>query len=125
MLFVSADDFFVKAQEAAILSREEEKFFALKKEEGDAEARERIIHSYLPLVSSYIKQFPKELYTLETVYSCIHILERGVDTFRFQQDGELFSHYLGQRLRQFLMRRDDRDVESIGYVRNTVLCMKP
>ena len=73
--------------------------------EGYAEARQAIVNSYLPMVVSYIRRSPKELQTLETIYSCIRSLEKGVDGFNFLQDSETFTHYLSWRLRQYITRR--------------------
>lgn len=73
--------------------------------EGYAEARQAIVNSYLPMVVSYIRRSPKELQTLETIYSCIRSLEKGVDGFNFLQDSETFTHHLSWRLRQYITRR--------------------
>lgn len=104
MLFVTVDDFFQKVQSTTRLSRNDEKNYALKMKEGDAEARQAIVNSYLPMVASYIRRSPKELQTLETVYSCIRSLEKGVDGFNFLQDSETFTHHLSWRLRQCITR---------------------
>lgn len=73
--------------------------------EGYAEARQAIVNSYLPMVVSYIRRSPKELQTLETIYSCIRSLEKGVDGFNFLQDSETFTHHLSWRLRQYITMR--------------------
>ena len=104
MLFISVDDFFQKARGVRRLSRTDEKKYALKMREGDAEARQAIMNSYLPMVASYIRRSPKELQTLETIYSCVRSLEKGVDGFNFLQDNEMFSHHLSWRLRQCITR---------------------
>ena len=104
MLFISVDDFFQKARDVICLSRNDEKKYALKMKEGDAEARQAIVNNYLPMVASYIRRSPKELQTLETIYSCIRSLEKGVDGFNFLQDSETFTHHLSWRLRQCITR---------------------
>ena len=104
MLFVSVDDFFQKVRSTTRLSRANEKYLAMKMNEGDAEARQAILNSYLPMVASYIRRSPKELQTLETIYCCIHSLEKGVDSFNFLQDSETFTHHLSWRLRQCITR---------------------
>lgn len=104
MLFISVDDFFQKVRGVARLSRTDEKDFALKMKEGNAEARQAIVNGYLPIVASYIRRSPKELQTLETIYSCIRSLEKGVDGFNFLQDSETFTHHLSWRLRQCITR---------------------
>ncbi len=104
MLFISVDDFFQKTRDVIRLSRSDEKEYALKMKEGDAEARQVIVNSYLPMVASYIRRSPKELQTLETIYSCIRSLEKGVDGFNFLQDSETFTHHLSWRLRQCITR---------------------
>ena len=102
MLFISIDDFFQKVHNMSRLSREDEKNAALKMKENDANARQAIINSYLPMVAGYIKRWPKQIQTLDTVYRCIHSLEQGVDSFNFLQDSETFTHHLSWRLRQCL-----------------------
>lgn len=104
MLYISADDFFQKVRNITRLSRADEKDFALKMREGDAQARQAIVNSYLPMVASYVRRSPKELQTLETIYSCIQSLEKGVDSFNFLQDSETFVHHLSWRLRQCITR---------------------
>lgn len=104
MLFVTVDDFFQKVQSTTRLSRNDEKNYALKMKEGDAEARQAIVNSYLPMMASYIRRSPKELQTLETIYSCVRSLEKGIDGFNFLQDSETFSHHLSWRLRQCITR---------------------
>lgn len=104
MLYISVDDFFKKANNTTRLSREDEKAYALKMRDGDAEARNKIIGCYLPLAASYIKRLPKELQTLEAVYAFIDSLEKGVDSFNFFQSGETFIHHLSFRFRQCTTR---------------------
>lgn len=103
-LFISVDDFFQKVRSVTRLSRADEKDLALKMKDGDTEARQAIVNSYLPMVASYIHRSPKELQTLETIYSCIQSLEKGVDCFNFLQDSETFTHHLSWRLRQCITR---------------------
>lgn len=104
MLFISIDDFFQKAFNMTRLSREDEKNAALKMKENDAEARQAIINSYLPIVAGCIKRWPERIQTLDTAYRCILSLEQGVDSFNFLQDGETFMHHLSWRLRQCLTK---------------------
>ncbi len=103
MLFISVEDFFERAKSATRLTREEEKQCAQAMAES-TEARERLICSYLPQVAACIKRAPQKIQTLQTVYTCIASLEKGVDSFNFLQDGESFSHHLSQRLRQCITR---------------------
>ena len=104
MLFVSLEDFYAQTEKMRRLTREEETECALAMAQGDAEARQRLICSYLPFVAARIRQAPPEIQTLRTVYSAIATLEKGVDTFRFQQSNETFYHHLSWRLRQCLTR---------------------
>lgn len=67
---------------------------ALEMESGSVDARQAIVNSYFPMVESYIRCSPKELQTLETIYSCVRSLEKGVDSFKCIQDSETFAHYL-------------------------------
>lgn len=103
MLFISVEDFFQKARGTTRLSRTDEKDFALKMK-GNTETRQAIVNSYLPMVASCIRRSPKELQTLETIYSCIRSLEKGVDSFNFLQNSETFTHHLSWRLRQCITK---------------------
>ena len=103
MLFISTEDFFNQAKALPPLSREEEQLLA-KQMAQDPAAREQLIRSYLPHVASYVRRAPKDLQTLQTVYACLATLEKGVDSFHFQQEQETFSHHLSWRLRQCITR---------------------
>lgn len=104
MLFVSIDDFFQKSLSSHRLSKEDEKACVIKMSEGDTTARQDIVNSYLPLVASYVRRYPKEVQTLEMIYRCISTLEKGVDSFNFLQDNETFIHHMSWRLRQCITR---------------------
>ena len=104
MLFISLEDFYDQARKMQRMTIEQEKECALAMAQGDAQARQRLICSYLPFVAARIRRAPQEIQTLHTVYSAIATLEKGVDTFHFQQDSETFSHHLSWRLRQCLTR---------------------
>lgn len=104
MLFISVDDFFQKARSVKRLSRSDEKIFALEMKEGKADARQAIVNSYLPFVASYIGRLPKELQTLEMIYSCVCSLEKGVDSFEFLQDSKTFANRLIWCFRQCITR---------------------
>lgn len=104
MLFISAEDFFQKVRGIQKHSAAEEKILAARMNAGDADARQAIVNSYLPMVAANIRRYPKELQTLDTVYTCIQSLEEGVDRFNFLQDSETFTHHLSWCLRQCLTR---------------------
>ena len=104
MLYVTIEDFHAGAGEATRLTREQEKACAATMAEGDTDARQRLIRSYLPVVAGVIRRAPRQIQTLHTVYAAIATLERGVDAFNFQQDSETFAHHLSWRLRQCLVR---------------------
>ena len=103
MLFISAEDFLIQAKELPSITQEEERLLAQQMAQ-DPTARERLIRGYLPFVASYIRRAPKHVQTLRTVYACLETLEKGVDSFHFQQDQEKFSHHLSWRLRQCITR---------------------
>ena len=104
MLFISAEDFISRASKLPRMTREEEKRCAQSILQGDTEARERLVQSYLPLVAAHVRRAPKSIQTLKTVYCCIVALEKGVDSFNFLQDGEPFSHHLSWSMRQCITR---------------------
>ena len=99
MLFISVEQFFSCAKKVPRLTREEEKQCAREMTQN-SDARDRLIHNYLPQVAAAIRRAPQEIQTLQTVYACILTLEKGVDTFNFLQDSETFSHHLSWILRQ-------------------------
>ncbi len=104
MLFINAEDFFSRAAKYTRMTREEEKCCARNMAQGDTDARKKLIQSYYPQVAAQVRKAPKELQTLQTVYCCIASLEKGVDNFDFQQNGETFAHHLSWRLRQCIVR---------------------
>jgi DNA-directed RNA polymerase sigma subunit (sigma70/sigma32) len=104
MVFVSVEDFLKQASAISPLSRKEEKALGQEKAAGSKPARDTLIKHYLPHVAAAIKHAPKEIQTLNTVYTLIATLEKGVDDFNFSQEGETFSHHLSFRLRQCITR---------------------
>ena len=104
MLYVTIEDFYAGAGEATRLTREQEKACATAMAQGDTDARQRLIQSYLPMVAAAIRRAPQQIQTLHTVYAAISTLERGIDDFNFQEEGETFAHHLSWRLRQCLVR---------------------
>ncbi len=92
MLFTCAEDFFHKASKIKRLSRQEEKDLFICMKAGDMTARERIIESYLVIVAARIRRLPKDMQSLDLIYSCIQALECAVDQFNFLQEGETFAH---------------------------------
>lgn len=104
MLFISLEDFLAKAGTIPRLSRDEEKALAQRMNAGDEAARQALVRSYLPFVAARIRQAPREIRTLHTVYACITAMQKGVDSFNFLQDSETFSHHLSWRLRQCITR---------------------
>ena len=103
MLFVSTEDFFARAKEMPRITREEERQLARQMGQDPA-ARDRLICSYIPSVAGCICRAPENVQNLQTVYACLDTLEKGVDSFDFQQDHESFSHHLSWRLRQCITR---------------------
>lgn len=104
MIYLSVEDFFDQASRCSRLSREEEKLCAVKKNGGDAKAREELVNSYLPFVAALIKHQPKENQRLHTVYACIKVLDKAVEEFNFLQDHETFPHHLSIRLKNCLIK---------------------
>ncbi len=100
MIFISAEDFLSKVQGIERLSKDEERALALRMRNGDAEARQRLVYSYLPSVAFHVRRVPVGIRTLHTVYACIESLDRAIDKFDFFQDSESFSHHLSRYLRQ-------------------------
>lgn len=104
MLFTDYNDFFEKASRFERTSRENELALARLMIEGDREARQKLINSYIPVVAAFVRRVSKEMCSLEMIYRCITALEREVDTFDFLQTGESFAHHLNIVLRRELTR---------------------
>ena len=104
MFFISVEDFLIRAESIECLRKGEEKVLAQRMADGDASARDMLIKSHLRLVAAHVRRVPQRKRTLNTVYKCITEVEKGVDSFNFQQDGETFAHHLGWRLRQCIVR---------------------
>ncbi len=104
MLFICAEDFFNKALTAKRLSRQEEEDIFARMRAGDTVAREQMIEGYLAVVAARIKRLPKDMQSLDLIYSCMQALERAVDQFDFSQEGEPFTHRLGLLIKRELTR---------------------
>ena len=98
--FTDINDFFNKATKAEKLSREQEIACAAQAKAKDAEAFERLIQSYLPVIASYLRRVGKEMQSMELLYRLLHVLRREADAFDFAQDSEPFMHRLSLRLKQ-------------------------
>ena len=99
MLFRTIDEFYLRAEEAERLTREEERRLYAFMLEGDREARDKLVDGYLHIVAAYIRRLPPELAALNSVYSALAMLEGCVDEFNFTSEGESFSHRLSLKLR--------------------------
>lgn len=104
MLFINVQDFYNKAYQYKILLKEEERAYATKMKSGDQNARQTIINSYLPMIARFIERLDDNYQSLELVYRCIQALEKCVDQFNFQQDGETFAHRFNWYLRQTITK---------------------
>lgn len=104
MLYISVQDFFEKTEDLKMLSREEEKILAQQMKAGNADARQKIIDSYIPMVASVCKHQKPQYQSLELIYRCLSALEQAVDRFDFLQDSESFTHHLSWVLRQTTTR---------------------
>ena len=100
MLYISLEDFYEKARVCRPLSRQEERDCALRMQQGDNGARERLIEGYLPMVAGHIRRAPADVQGLGLVLYCLQALEKAVDSIDFLQDSETFTHRLSWHLRQ-------------------------
>jgi len=100
MLFYSIEDFYSKAKTCTVLSRQEEKAIAELMKQGDPEARQRLVESYLPTVAGVVRRNPASMQTLGFALYCVSALEKSVDSFDFLQSNEPFIHRLSWALRQ-------------------------
>ena len=100
MLYIHVQDFLEKASRCQRLTRQEEILAATAMAQGDSQARQRLIESYLPMAAGYVRRSNPRYRTLSLVYACLQALEKEVDSFDFLQDREPFAHRLGWRLRR-------------------------
>lgn len=99
MLYIHSDDFFEKASLFHVVTRENELRYAAQMKQGNTEAREMLLHSFLPYLAACLKRFSPEDVTLELVYRYQQALEQAVDSFDFLQNSEPFSHRLNWYLK--------------------------
>lgn len=104
MLFTHPDELLAKARTVTSLTRQEERDCAIRMNQGDEAARERLLLHCLPAVAGCIRRAPSHYRTLGLAYACLHAAQRAVDTFPFDQDGETFAHRLSWHLRQAVTR---------------------
>ena len=100
MLYLTVEDFYEKAAACASLTRQEELECAKRMKEGDGDAREQLMESYLPMVAGHIRRARPEQQTLGMVLYCLRALESAMNSFDFFQEGETFAHRLSWHLRQ-------------------------
>ncbi len=100
MLFLSEADFFEKAAKYSRLPREEELACAKLIKEGEPEAKNKIVCSYLPTVAAFVRKTQKNYRGLELIYRLLGALEKEIDNFDFSQKSETFAHRL-----TFVMRK--------------------
>lgn len=94
LLFTGAADFFAAARLQKKLPRESEKEYARRMAEGDSEAREKIILSYLPAVAAFVKRKTRGEQSLALIYRLLDALEKTADGFDFGQGREVFTRRL-------------------------------
>ena len=99
MLFLSEADFFEKARKYGKFSRAEEAGLAELMKKGNAEARKKLICSYLPTVAAFVRKTQKNC-SLEFIYRLVDALEKEIERFDFSRKGETFAHRL-----TFVMRK--------------------
>lgn len=104
MIFVDVEDFYQKVSSFSPMSRQEEIACATRMKNGDAEARQELIQSYLPMVAGHIKRTKASMQTLGLVLYCVQALEKAVDSFDFLHSREPFSNRLHWYLRQAVTR---------------------
>ena len=100
MVYISVKDFYEKSGSCYVMNLQEEIECARQMKNGDNDARERLIQSYVPMVARHIKRMQPHMQNLGLVLYCMQALEKAVDSFDFLQDSETFSHRLSWGLRQ-------------------------
>lgn len=103
MLFTCSEDFFEQTSKISRLSREEEKEYGKKMQNGDEEAKQALINSYLPVVAAIIKRYTADTPSLELIYRSIKTLEEMISKYDFQQDN-VFMNALSSNLRRVITK---------------------
>ena len=104
MIYITIDDFYKRANACARLSREEEISCAKKMKNGDAEARMRLIESYIPVIAGNIRRLTKNYQTITLALRSEQMLEKLVDSFDFLQESETFIHRLSWGMKQVVTK---------------------
>lgn len=104
MVYIDIQDFYRKAAACRRLSRQEELRCAGAMAGGDAQAREQLVHSYLPMVAGRLKNESEEIQTLGCALCLQAELEKAVAAFDFLQDREPFTNRLSLIFRRAVTR---------------------
>lgn len=104
MLFIGVEDFYQKAESCRRLTRAEEIQCAKQMLNGDADARRRLMESYMPVVAGHIKRMKPHMQNLAHTLYCLQALEKAADSFDFLHSRETFAHRLSWWLRQATTR---------------------
>lgn len=104
MIYIDIQDFFQKAAACKRLSRQEEIDCALRMKDGDSDARNCIIQSYLPIIAGHIKRLPEHMQTLGCALYFQAELEKAIDYFNFLQDREPFLNRINRICRQAVIK---------------------
>ena len=71
--------------------------------EGDQEAEEALITSYLPILASYLKRNSRKP-SLALIYNGLVVLSDSIKSFDFQIEDPTFTRFLGFRIRKMVVR---------------------
>ena len=104
MIYITIDDFYKRANACVRLSREEEIACAKQMKNGDAEARRKLIESYLPFLAGNIQRLPEKRQTITLALRSEQMLEKLVDSFDFLQESETFIHRLSWGMKQVVTK---------------------
>ena len=94
MLFLSVDDFLLKASASKRLSHDEEVSLYNALKSGDSDAVERLADGYLYFAASRIRKLPKNIQSLDIVYRFLGAIKREAVRFDFSRNGDSFAHRL-------------------------------
>ncbi len=100
MRFLTVQHFFLQAASVARLDRQEEIACAARMRAGDAEAKDALVQSYLPMVAATAKKISTGEPSMELICRFALVLEREVETFDFSQESETFTHRLSLALKK-------------------------
>lgn len=105
MIFISFDDFFIKAKGQNRLSFQEEKALAHKINKGEEEALEKLLNSYSFYIASCIKRHGEEFCTLDFLYRCTSEIKKEAIKHNFSIENNDFTKKISMIIKKKIVEK--------------------